>query len=486
MEPVNLVCVRQGTKFGPEYVYILKDMLERNIQDTKYNFICFTDKPEEIPGVETRPLPGNLEGWWNKLYLFSADAGLKGQTFFFDLDTIIVDKIDDYLQYNGRFLILRDFYRPKGLGSGLMSWEEGFGTYLWDEFVHQGYPSLTGGDQEFIEKNLTHEDLTALDIYQDLLCARGQIKSYKVDCERWPSGKIVCFHGRPMPHEVKGSWVEQFWRIGGVRGIQINDKVMNIPPSQAVENMRQNCHLELPWFFQRSPHSKRICIVGGGPSLKRNLGNLKRHIRLGADVMSLNGTLPFLVERGVKPKFHCQFDARPENVEFVKNAPKDTIYLIGSMSDPCVFEELKNKNVHLWHADICQEEQIKILDEWPQKPGMLVGGGGTVGLRAQLLAYFAGYRNIVLYGMDSSYEDADHHAYKQELNDLDGRCSLWALGREYHCAPWMMRQAEEFKYFYRKLLDLGCTIEAVGDGLLPDICRDLNRQVKEFRNAQCA
>lgn len=460
---MRIVTLKWGDKFGPDYVNILFDGIRRN-SNHEAEYVCYTDNPEGLDDyIITRPLPENLTGWWPKLWIFSQE--LRGQVFFFDLDTIILGPIDHILDYQGRFAILRDFYRPDGYGSGLMSWH-GDHSYIYDKWIGDGQPMPAGGDQEIVEKYVEAE------LWQDLF--PNQIVSYKQnDCERWPpeGSKIVCFHGVPKPHEVKGSWVELMWKKGGLIQLTV-ENAMNYPPSKAVDQMRENCKLDVRWLTNGPVNNKTLCIVGGAPSLKRNLGALKKKITLGADVISLNGATKYLLGINVKPKYHCQFDARPENVAFLPNF--DGIYLIGSMSHPDVFKAVSDKKVVMWHADICQTEQMAILNEYPYKPAMLVGGGATVGLRALIIGFIMGYRKFVVFGMDSSYEGAEHHAYEQKINDLDGRIDVYLDGVKYECAPWMYRQASEFKEFYRQLVKMGCLIKVVGDGLLPEICRRLN------------
>jgi len=466
----NVVMVKWGDKYSPEYVNILVDAIKRNSTIEKA-FILFTDNPDGIDdGIEIRPLPGHLKGWWNKLYLFSDEAGLTGRNVFFDLDTVITSNMDDVFKYEGPFAILRDFYRPHGYGSAIMSWEHK--PEIWDRFKAEGYPEIEGGDQAFIEK------CTKADLWQDFITG---IYSYKQnDCERWPpqDTKIVCFHGVPNPHEVKGSWVPLVWKKGGMQQFTENKDFTNVSEDFLAENMEANCKLDLPWFISE-PYSnkKTICIVGGSPSLKDNIKDLKRRIRLGAKVMSLNGSLKYLLSIGIKPDYHCQFDGRPDNADFLDNAPDGVEYLIGSMSHPSVLEKVKGKNVTLWHGGFDLDRQKKILKPYDAtRPVMIIGGGTTVGLRAFYLAGYRGYKKLVVYGMDSSFKGSDHHAYSQPLNDKDGRIDVWLLGKKYECAPWMYRQAMGFKDVYARLVDQGFTINVIGEGLIPDICKYLNEK----------
>src|SRR6202041_99027 len=128
---LTFVTVKWGSKYSVEYLNILYDMVQRNLpSDFAFSFICFTDDVKGIArGIETRPLPEGLRGWWNKLYLFKAGLFEEGsRLFFLDLDTAITGDLTIFSTYSGNFALLRDFYTPNGLGSGLMLWRGGFGT----------------------------------------------------------------------------------------------------------------------------------------------------------------------------------------------------------------------------------------------------------------------------------------------------------------------------------------------------------------------
>ena len=53
----NVICMKWGTKFSPEYVNVLASRVKKNITGD-YRFVCFTDDTTGLsPLVETRPLP---------------------------------------------------------------------------------------------------------------------------------------------------------------------------------------------------------------------------------------------------------------------------------------------------------------------------------------------------------------------------------------------------------------------------------------------
>jgi len=255
------------------------------------------------------------------------------------------------------------------------------------------------------------------------------------------------------------------------------ESLVNTSEAQLIKNMTENCKKPLEWFVPHEKNNKTLLIIGGGPSLKDNLGSLKSKIRTGAHVLTTNGTLKFLMEKGLKPDYHAQFDARPENSSFVEGGPEIT-YLIGSMSSPKVLDALEGKRVILWHGGFDLDEQLKILAPYQNRPISVIGGGYTIGLRALTLGYQMGYRRFVLYGVDSSFKEDEHHAYAQALNDGDKPVTALYDGKEYLVAPWMYRQAMNFEENYNELTKLGCSIKVVGEGLIPDMCKLLN----EYKN----
>ena len=120
----NVVCMKWGTRYGPEWVNRLYGMVARNTTWT-IRFVCFTDDAQGIRSeVECQPLPevrfdaGKIGKYWPKLGLMQEGlGGLEGMTLFLDLDLVIIDSLDAFFELPGRFLIIREWKDPQ-LGYG--------------------------------------------------------------------------------------------------------------------------------------------------------------------------------------------------------------------------------------------------------------------------------------------------------------------------------------------------------------------------------
>jgi len=203
---LNIVCLKWGVKYGPDYVNKLYESVKRNTT-ANFRFHCFTDDETGVNKdvvIHDLPYKDDLEGWWNKVYLFSdlIDIPVGETIFYIDLDSIITDDIDDLLYHRSKtMVVLRDFYwglaKTAGpMGSGLMMWEHGLYTYVWDNFIKDPADAIKKvfphGDQHWVNinvKNRLH--------WQDLFPNR--VVSFKVHCRKGLPKEtgIVCFHGVP-------------------------------------------------------------------------------------------------------------------------------------------------------------------------------------------------------------------------------------------------------------------------------------------------
>lgn len=464
---LNIVCLNAGNYLGrgAEYTNILADSVARNISDkTTYKFICFTDTPAGLdPEIDIRPLPAeNLDGWWNKLALFRDGIFPAGdRVLYIDLDTVITSGLDEIIKYDGDFAVLRDFIRQEGVQSSVMAWEAGTLNYIWDGWLRFGMPKNDYGDQDWIER------ISKVKFLQDIF--PDSFVSYKLQAMHSipKKARMVVFHGNPRPHEATSEWVHKVWKIGGGTTLEL-EMVCNTEESHLISNIKHALTLPFPWLQMFNPHDGHAVIVGGGPSLKDAIPEIKERQKHGQVIFSTNNTYNYLVQNGVIPNAHVMVDAREENKEFVP-LKSDSIHYYCSQCNPAVFEKAKNKNIILWHS---MDEGIQqYIGENTGDP--LVGGGSTVGMKAIAIAFILGYRKFHLYGLDSSYENGENHAYPQSLNDKDKILELYMNDKKYFAAPWMCRQVEDFKEVAKELVNGGSIITVHGEGLLPDAARTM-------------
>lgn len=450
---LTVVCVKAGSLYGPEYVNILKDMIYRNVENGIVNrFICLTDDPTGLDGIETIPLPDDLEGWWGKLYMFREGLFPYGERIaYFDLDTIITGRLDKIFAYDGKFAALRDFYEPGVLASGVMLWESGAVDHIWEDWVSSGKPRDKKGDQWWIGRNKA-------DFLQDLFPSK--LVSYKKDCLVAPprDAAVICFHGLPRPHQVEG-WVQDFWKIGGLSSAEF-DVVCNTELEKVVGNIRYSSRLGLDALQINEVTARKIILCGGGPSLADSLDEIRQAREAGAVIVGMNGSAQWLRSQGILCNWMVMIDSREHNTKFLTLFPADE-YFIASQCHPAVFDTLKDQLVTIFHIDIPN------IGEYVYNDGQsiqAVGGGSTVGLMSMALAYIQGHRDIHLYGYDSSFRDTGH-AYPQD--QADEIVEAVVCGRAFKTTAWMVTQTTQFQELAAQLRSMDCNITVHGDGLLP-------------------
>lgn len=218
---INIVCFKWGDKFSAEYVNKLYYAVNRNVT-VPHSFTCFTDDPTGVM-CRTESFLKDLPSWWYIIGLFNKEHNFKGKVLYMDLDTVITDNIDHIVSLDADFAITEDFYRPKGLQTTFIMWKPEKYYNLYDILCQQiptnPKPGYIGGTNGFVEKFVPRKEVTIL---QDIF--PKEFISYKVHVRdklnkrlnNLPgdlnTAKIVCFHGKPMPHEMRSlPWMQQHW-----------------------------------------------------------------------------------------------------------------------------------------------------------------------------------------------------------------------------------------------------------------------------------
>lgn len=230
-DPVNVICLKFGDYYAPEYINKLYLGVKKHLS-RPFRFICVTEKPAGIlPEVETIdfPLPKGMperykKGFWTKLAVTADDFhDLKGPTLFLDIDQVIMGPLDPFFDYQpGRNCIIHNwlpwrknlFRTPPPVGnSSVFRFEAGKSHYIFERFVAEWERALDKTQFRTEQAFLTY----AMGENREWWPAEW-VRSFKRHCiptfplnlitaPKVPQGcRIVCFHGKPSPHEMPGGY----------------------------------------------------------------------------------------------------------------------------------------------------------------------------------------------------------------------------------------------------------------------------------------
>ncbi|HEX5737341.1 MAG TPA: glycosyltransferase [Hydrogenophaga sp.] len=231
MQAVNVLCIKWGKKYGPEYVNKLHNMVGRNLK-RPFRFVCLTDDAAGIdPRIEVKPIPAigfdefdQRKPWtfghgWLKLTSFANPLyDLQGRTLFLDLDIVILDSLDPFFDQKGEFIVIKEWDKSDGTGNtSAYIYTIGAHTDALDH-LKNNYPASIAdvrNEQEFITGYLSRQG--KLSYWPEAWC-----RSFKRHCLRrglmgWfappvipPGARIIAFHGKPNPPDaiagVSGKW----------------------------------------------------------------------------------------------------------------------------------------------------------------------------------------------------------------------------------------------------------------------------------------
>jgi alpha-N-acetylglucosamine transferase len=222
---VNILCMKWGSKYGPEYVNRLYGMVARNLS-IPFRFVCLTDDVSGVdPKVECLPIPSigldliGPERGWNKLVTFERELyDLQGQALFLDLDLLIVSPIDEMFSLPGSVIIIKDWLKKDGTGNS--------SVYRFNLGEHSDVLTAFRADFDAIKRMYRNEQeyLSAFLLKKNVLSYWPETwcRSFKRHCMHYlpkslwrppeiPQGaKVVVFHGHPHPDEAiigkTGKW----------------------------------------------------------------------------------------------------------------------------------------------------------------------------------------------------------------------------------------------------------------------------------------
>jgi hypothetical protein len=224
---VNIISIKWGNYYSPEYVNKLFRAVSRNFSKYNVQFHCFTELAE---GIDSEIIIHELPNLRHAKFAYSKEAGLcddnlgdlKGQrVIYFDLDSVIcgnLDRLIDFMDTDEPY-ITRDYGRDSDLvgGSNLYSWVVGSLGHIkshYESNANEVIDKFGSASQEYLSAQIIQK-FGKLNFFPN-----EWHLSFKKHCLRkWPANFfleakkpcpdvfLVNFHGDPKIHDaVAGTW----------------------------------------------------------------------------------------------------------------------------------------------------------------------------------------------------------------------------------------------------------------------------------------
>jgi hypothetical protein len=225
----TIITMKWGNSFHPFYVNILYNAVKKNVTGP-LRFVCITDDSggivPEVECFDIKDLELGLSfegsGAWKKIGIYQEKLfDISGEVLFLDLDTIVTGSLDDFFDFEGRFISLYSWPNWKvnfKMSLGLNAWKKRVGTgvfrfivgdqvHLFDYFNRNPdkIKSLYANEERYVADYVHGSDFWPSNwilsfkrhLRQPILWDRFKQPLHPpADC------KLVAFHGKPRPHAL--------------------------------------------------------------------------------------------------------------------------------------------------------------------------------------------------------------------------------------------------------------------------------------------
>jgi uncharacterized Rossmann fold enzyme len=256
-----------------------------------------------------------------------------------------------------------------------------------------------------------------------------------------------------------------------------HEMIINTAPDTVLAQVAHNLARGLPELTQvdaRASGEDIVALCGSGPSLTEALPELCLLQARGGKVMAFNAAIPALAAAGVPIDYAMVWDASPEMARYGCDV-EGCEWLVASRVNPLLVDRLLElgQRVLLWHAAASDAE--------PELLGLLRGhlmifGGSTCATRGPFLAGAMGFRDVHMFGVDSSFPAGGETHVGGSLRK-EHEIMVVFEGHAYRSTMWMKAQAESWvKFLLPELVPEGMRFTVHGEGLLPAAHRSWERQ----------
>lgn len=241
--------------------------------------------------------------------------------------------------------------------------------------------------------------------------------------------------------------------------------VCNTPEDILIEHVTKNSALDREWINNVPAHDGVAVLCGSGPSLADDLGSVDDLHKNGATIFAMNGAASFLASHGIYADNQVIVDARERTGDLVGPA---RAHIFGSQAHPSLFAKVPDAKLFQVNFYEDHRDFLKLIETVGPEDFALIGSHGSVGNVALALAYAMGFRNIHVFGYDSSFRGEEGHAFDQPMNVSEPICFPEYNGKKYQCTFTMKSQADVFPRIVYELEGMGATFTVHGSGYLPD------------------
>lgn len=245
------------------------------------------------------------------------------------------------------------------------------------------------------------------------------------------------------PEEIKGLWSaipeegrEQLiktYRTPGPKPLRnaIPKGRGRIKPEEYLARVRRSMHMGFtPMTRLVQPpceYGRTVCVVGGGPSLRKSAYWLRKMVNQGAHVMACNKSHDWCLNNGIPVHYSVLIDPKEWVADYVDPtlaerkgfAPAN--FLIASQCHDKTLAKFRDvPTAYLWHAAAGLGEGDMLVSEFNKTGGWewaMIPGPSVVGLRCVYI--LTGFRaaNVVLFGIDGS-------AVPSKTQSIEGKTKL--------------------------------------------------------------
>lgn len=276
--------------------------------------------------------------------------------------------------------------------------------------------------------------------------------------------------------EFRQATVEELFKATPEKPLPLLPLALDMQACATVEERNHNLDATLargyvPFMTVYDKYRGAASLVGSGPSLHDTYKELK------GDICAINQSIGWLLNKGIVPKWAMIWDADEVCEKFAVPHPEVT-YLIASRVHPKVFERLKDCKVVVWHA--AGDHKIEeYLDEKGIMEPMVVGGSAGI-TRGVYLLDALGYRDLHIFGADSSYHEDKTHVVKSLVPEKD---ILISVGNNpphwFRTTPEWCAQVNEWRVIYTMFTHMDHSkLTVYGDGMLPYMHKVLEAKKK--------